>query len=201
MSKRSLKPGALVSPVPPVLVSCGTAERPNILTIAWTGIVNTIPPMTYISVRPQRYSYPLIRESGAFVINLATRSLVRAADWCGVRSGAKEDKFAACGLTPELLPDFPVPAIAESPVQFCCRVREVIPLGSHDMFLADIVGMYVDEQYVDPAGKLRLDRAGLLTYSHGEYFALGEKLGTFGFSVRKPVKKRRGAKPSPKRKK
>lgn len=191
MAKLSWKPGTLLSPVPPAMVSCGTMEHPNILTIAWTGIVNTIPPMTYISVRPQRYSYPIIRDSGEFVINLTTRELVHSADWCGVKTGAKEDKFAACGLTPELVPEVSAPAIAESPVNFCCKVRQIIPLGSHDMFLAEIVGMHVDGQYVDAAGKLHLDRARLAAYSHGEYFALGEKLGTFGYSVRKPVKKKR----------
>ena len=191
MSKLHWKPGTLISPVPPAMVSCGTIEHPNILTIAWTGIVNTIPPMTYISVRPQRYSYPIIKESGEFIINLTTRELVRAADWCGVKTGAKENKFEACGLTPEAVPEVAAPAIAESPINFCCKVREIIPLGSHDMFLAEIVGMHVDERYVDTAGKLHLDKAGLAAYSHGEYFALGEKLGSFGYSVKKPAKKKR----------
>lgn len=199
MSKQSWKPGTLVSPVPPVMVSCGSMEHPNILTIAWTGIVNTIPPMTYISVRPQRFSYPIIKERGEFVINLTTRELVRAADWCGVKTGAKENKFKACGLTPEALPGSDTPAIAESPVSFVCRVKEIIPLGSHDMFLAEITGMHVDERFVDAAGKLRLDKAGLAAYSHGEYFALGEKLGTFGFSVKKPAKKRKRAPKKPQR--
>ncbi|MGI5893976.1 MAG: flavin reductase family protein [Candidatus Merdivicinus sp.] len=191
MTKLSWKPGTLISPIPPAMVSCGTMEHPNILTIAWTGIVNTIPPMTYISVRPQRFSYPIIKESGEFVINLTTRQLVRACDWCGVKSGAKEDKFSACHLTPEAYPNFSAPGISESPVNFCCRVRQIIPLGSHDMFLADIVGMHVDGQFVDDAGKLHLDRAGLVAYSHGEYFALGEKIGSFGFSVKKTPKKKR----------
>ena len=185
MSKLSWKPGTLLSPVPPALVSCGTMERPNILTIAWTGIVNTIPPMTYISVRPQRHSYALIKESGEFAVNLTTRKLVRAADWCGVKSGAEEDKFAACRLTPEEAPGFSAPMVKESPLSLCCKVREVIPLGSHHMFLADVVAVHVDDNYVDQAGKLHLDRAELAAYAHGEYFALGEKLGSFGYSVKR----------------
>lgn len=188
MGKQVWKPGTMVSPVPPVMVSCGSLEKPNILTIAWTGIVNTIPAMTYISVRPERHSYPIIKERGEFVINLTTRRLTRAADYCGVKSGANTDKFAACKLTAEPASQVSAPLIKESPVNIECRVKQVIPLGSHEMFLAQIVAVNVDEELVDQNGKLHLDRSGLVAYSHGEYFALGEKLGSFGFSVRKKPK-------------
>ena len=188
MGKQVWKPGTMVSPVPPVMVSCGSLEKPNILTIAWTGIVNTIPAMTYISVRPQRFSYPLIKESGEFIINLTTRALTWAADYCGVKSGADTDKFSACKLTPAPASQVGAPLIKESPVNIECRVKQVIPLGSHDMFLAEIVAVNVDEVLVDQNGKLHLDQSGLVAYSHGEYFALGEKLGSFGYSVRKKPK-------------
>lgn len=203
MSKQVWKPGTMVSPVPPVMVSCGSMEKPNILTIAWTGIVNTIPAMTYISVRPERHSYPLIKESGEFVINLTTRNLTWAADYCGVKSGADTDKFAACKLTPQPASQVSTPLIKESPVNIECRVEQVIPLGSHHMFLARIVAVNVDEVLVDANGKLHLDKGGLVAYSHGEYFALGEKLGSFGYSVRKKPKSstRRPSKRKPYKKK
>ena len=188
MGKQVWKPGTMVSPVPPVMVSCGSLEKPNVLTIAWTGIINTIPAMTYISVRPQRYSYPLIKESGEFVINLTTRELTRSADYCGVKSGFDTDKFSACKLTAERASQIGAPLIKESPVNIECRVKQVISLGSHDMFLAEIVAVHVDEALVDQNGKLHLDKSGLVAYSHGEYFALGEKLGSFGYSVRKKPK-------------
>ena len=188
MGKQVWKPGTMVSPVPPVMVSCGSLEKPNILTIAWTGIVNTIPAMTYISVRLQRFSYPLIKESREFVINLTTRALTWAADYCGVKSGADTDKFSVCKLTPAPASQVGAPLIKESPVNIECRVKQVIPLGSHDMFLAEIVAVNVDEVLVDQNGKLHLDQSGLVAYSHGEYFALGEKLGSFGYSVRKKPK-------------
>lgn len=186
MSKIKWKGGALTAPVPPVMVSCaGRDGKPNIITIAWTGIVCTHPPKTYISVRPERYSYPIIKESGEFVVNLTSRELVRAADFCGMRTGRKVDKYAACALTPEYGEDFVCPAILESPLSIYCRVSDILPLGSHDMFLADIVQISVEETLIDRAGKLRLDRAGLCAYAHGEYFELGRKLGSFGFSVAK----------------
>ena len=185
------KGGTLLAPVPAVMVSCGSLEKPNVLTIAWTGILCTNPPKTYISVRPERFSYPLIKESGKFVINLTTEQLVRAADFCGVRSGRDIDKFAACGLTavPALELD-DTPMIAESPVSIECRVTDIVPLGTHDMFIADIVSVAVDPELVNEAGALRLDKAGLTDYSHGEYFALGKKLGSFGYSVKKKKKRR-----------
>ena len=173
-------------------------EKPNLLTIGWTGIVSTHPAMTYISVRPERYSYPLIRESGEFVINLTNRALTRAADFCGVRSGRDLDKFAHCGLTPAAASAVSAPLLAESPVNLECRVTQVLELGSHHMFLAEIVAVDVASSVVDQNGRLCLDRADLVAYAHGEYFALGEKLGSFGYSVRKkPARRPAGRKPRP----
>ncbi len=185
MSKVAWKGGALLGPLPPVMVSCGDGERDNILTIAWTGITCTHPPKTYISVRPSRHSYPIIRETGEFVINLAPASLVRSVDYCGIYTGAKVDKFARCGLHREQAREVKCPLIAESPLSLECRVTDVIPLGTHDMFLADIVAVDVDEALLDEKGSLRLDRAGLAAFAHGEYFALGRSLGKFGFSAAK----------------
>ena len=187
MSKVTWKPATLMAPVPPALVSCGTVEEPNCLTIAWTGIVNTNPPMTYISVRPTRHSYHLIKESGEFVINLTTKELLRTADWCGARSGAKYDKFKEKGLTAEPATIVSAPMIAQSPVSLECKVRSVTPLGTHDMFLADIVAVNVDEKYIDETGKLRLEQCGLVAYAHGSYYAIGKKMGYFGYSVKKHV--------------
>lgn len=190
MAKLKWKGGALVAPVPPCMVSCGSEDEGNcnIITVAWTGIVNTVPPKTYISVRPSRHSYGIIKKSGEFVINLTPASLVRKADYCGIYTGAKVDKFDKCGLTKERAGEVSCPLIAESPLSLECRVTDIIPLGSHDMFLADIVAVDVDEALIDKDGKLRLDKAGLAAFAHGEYFALGEKIGTFGFSVKKKKK-------------
>lgn len=193
MAKIKWKGGALTAPVPPAMISCmGQNEKPNIITIAWTGILCTHPPKTYISVRPERYSYPLIKESGEFVINLTSKALVHAADFCGMRTGRKVDKFTACGLTPEydINSDFRCPAIAEAPLSIYCKVDRIVPLGSHDMFIADVVQIAVDESLLDGSGKLRLDKAGLAAFAHGEYFELGRRLGTFGFSVAKKKKRR-----------
>lgn len=187
--------GTLLSPVPPALVTCSDGERENVLTVAWTGIVNSDPPKTYISVRPSRYSYDIIKKSGVFAINLTTKELTRAADWCGVRTGAKENKFERCRLETERASEIDCPVLAASPLALECRVTDVIPLGSHDMFLADIVAIDVNEDLVDENGKLHLDRAGLVAYSHGEYFELGKRIGKFGFSVAKKKK------PTPKKKK
>lgn len=189
MSKIKWKGGALLAPVPPTLVTCSDGEHDNVLTVAWTGIVNTQPPKTYISVRPSRYSYNIIKKSGVFAINLVTRSLVRSADTCGVYTGAKVDKFKKCGLTREGASEIACPVIAESPLCLECRVTDIIPLGSHDMFLADIVAVDVDETLVDEKGKLRLDRADLVAYAHGDYYDLGKRLGSFGFSVARKKKK------------
>ena len=200
MAKIKWKGGALIAPVPPAMISCGnTADgTANIITIAWTGIVNTIPPKTYISVRPSRHSYNLIKESGEFAINLTTADLVKKADYCGIYTGAKVNKFEKCDLHPEQASEISCPIIEESPLSLECRVTDVIPMGTHHMFLADIVAVDVDETLLDKDGKLRLDKARLAAFAHGEYFALGEKLGTFGFSVKKKKKKapqKKGAAP------
>lgn len=185
--KKNWKPGTVLYPLPAVLVSCGTTpEEYNLLTVAWTGTVCTSPPMCYISVRPERYSYEIIRRTGEFVINLTTERMARAVDWCGVRSGRDFDKFRETGLTPAPAEVIAAPIVAESPVSIECRVRQVVPLGSHDMFLAEVVNVQVDSQFVDSgSGRFELEKARLLAYSHGEYFALGEAIGRFGWSVRK----------------
>ena len=185
MAKLTWKAGALLAPVPPALVTCGTMEHPNVLTIGWTGIVCTHPAMTYISVRPTRHSYGIIEQSGEFVINLPTSSMAKAVDFCGMRTGAKLDKLAKCRLTPVPAETVAAPLIAECPVSLECKVTEMRPLGSHTMFLAEITAVQVEERLVDSKGKLNLQQAGLLAYAHGEYFALGRKCGDFGFSVRK----------------
>lgn len=191
MAKIKLKGGALLAPVPAVLVSCGSMEKPNLFTVAWTGITNTQPPKTYISVRKSRYSYDLIKASGEFVINLTTASMVRAVDFCGVRSGRDLDKFAHCALTPIAASEVSAPMVEECPLSIECRVTDVIELGSHDLFLADIVGVSADDTLINENGRLMLDRADLMAYCHGEYFTLGKKIGKFGFSVQKKKKKRR----------
>lgn len=192
MAKLQWKPGTLLAPAPPALVSCGTMEEHNVLTAAWTGIVNSEPPMTYVSIRPQRHSHSIIQEKGEFVINLPTEAIVKATDLCGVKSGRDVDKFALAGLTAEPSNLVAAPGIAECPISLECKVREVTSLGSHDMFLADIVAVDVDPKYVDEKGALHMEKAGLLAYAHGAYFGLGKQLGTFGFSVRKkPLKKSR----------
>ena len=189
MKKVKWRGGALIAPLPPVMVTCGTEEKPNILTIAWTGILNTIPPKTYISVRPSRYSYNLIKESKEFVINLTPAELVRACDYCGVKSGDKFNKFEDMKLTTQKASVVSVPLLEQSPVSIECKVTDIVSLGSHDMFIADIVAVNVAEELIDSSGKLHLDKANLVAYSHGEYFELGKKLGTFGFSVQKKKKK------------
>ncbi len=188
MAKVKWRGGTLLSPVPPALVTCSDGEHDNVLTIAWTGILCSDPPKTYISVRPSRHSYEMIKKSGVFAINLTTKSLVRAADWCGVYTGAKVDKFARCKLERERATEIDCPILSDSPLTLECRVTDVVPLGSHDMFLADIVAMDVDESLLDESGKLHLDRAGLVAYAHGEYFELGKRLGKFGYAVAKKKK-------------
>ena len=191
MAKQFWKGSALLAPVPAALVTCGTVERPNVLTIGWTGIVCTRPPMTYVSVRPERYSHDIIRDSGEFVINLTTSAMVRETDLCGVKSGRDTDKFALCGFHAVPAAKVEAPLIEECPVSLECRVTESRLLGSHTMFLAEIVGVDADEKYIDSKGKLNLQQCGLAAYAHGEYFALGRKLGDFGFSVRKKKKNRK----------
>lgn len=189
MGKIKWKGGALTAPVPPCMVTCGKGEGANIITVAWTGIINTVPPKTYISVRPTRHSYGLIKESGEFCVNLTSAELVRAADFCGIYTGKKVDKFTKCGLTKGEATEVSCPIIAESPLSLECRVTDMIELGSHHMFLADIVAVDVDEALIDREGKLRLERADLAAFAHGEYFELGKKIGTFGFSAKKKKKK------------
>lgn len=192
MAKVNFKGGALLAPLPPVLVSCGSEEDGdmNIMTVAWTGILNTQPPKTYISVRPSRHSYGIIKKNKEFVLNLTTASLVRAADYCGIYTGEKVNKFEKCRLTPESAQIVRAPLIAESPLSIECRVTDIVPLGTHDMFIADIVSVSVSEEIIDEKGRICLDRAELAAYAHGEYFALGRKLGTFGFSAKKKKRKR-----------
>ena len=194
MAKMKWKGGALIAPLPPVMVSCGDMEKSNIMTVAWTGIINTIPPKTYISVRPSRYSYNIIKESGEFVINLTPAKIIKAADYCGIYTGAKVDKFAKCNLTREEATEVSAPLIAECPLSLECKVTDVIPLGSHDMFMADIVAVDVDESLIDKEGKLHLEKAGLAAYAHGEYFELGKRIGKFGFSTAKKKKSSKGKK-------
>lgn len=192
MSKVLWKGSTLLAPVSPTMVTCGPMEKPNIITVAWTGIVNSNPPITYVSIRPTRYSHQLIRDSGEFVINLTPSLLVRKADICGVKSGRDLDKFELTGLTPTPANLVKTVLIEECPVNLECKVRDVSSLGSHDMFLADIVGVDIDEEYLDGEGKLHMERCGLAAYVHGEYFTIGKKVGSFGFSVRKRAKRKPG---------
>lgn len=187
MGKQVWKPGNMLYPLPAVMVSTADkAGNDNIITIAWTGTVCTDPAMLYISVRPERYSYYMLRESGEFVVNLTTEKLAGATDWCGVRSGKDLDKWKECGLTrgkaEKLLY---APVIKESPVNIECKVCEIKELGSHHMFLAEVAAVQVDEKYMQKTGKFELNASGLLAYSHGEYFSLGKDLGRFGWSVKK----------------
>ncbi len=188
MPKQFWKGSALLAPVPAALVTCGTIDSPNVLTIGWTGIVCTRPPMTYISVRPERYSHDIIKSSGEFVINLTTSAMCRETDFCGVKSGKDINKIEKCGFHLSPAEKVGVPMIDECPVSLECKVTESKLLGSHTMFLAEIVGIDVDEKYIDSKGKLNLQQCGLMAYAHGEYFALGRKLGDFGWSVRKKKK-------------
>lgn len=191
--KQSWKPGTLIYPLPAVLVSCGTTpEEYNLLTVAWTGTICTNPPMCYISVRKERHSYDIIRRSGEFAINITTEELARATDWCGVRSGRNEDKWTKMGLTPLLTSHIKAPIVGESPLSICCRVKQVMELGSHDMFIAEVVGVEADERYIDPAtGRFSLEKASPIVYSHGEYYTLGRLIGHFGWSVKKKNSKKR----------
>lgn len=181
--RKTLNAGTLLAPLPAVMVTCGTMEKANVMTAAWTGIINTKPPMTYISVRPTRHSYGIIKESGEFVINLTTSKTVRETDFCGVKSGRDTEKLKRCGLHITSASAVKAPVIEESPLALECRVTEIKSLGSHDMFIAEILAVNVDGRYIDSKGKINLNQAGLMAYSHGEYFALGRKLGSFGYSV------------------
>ncbi len=187
MAKQTWKPGNMIYPLPAVMVSTADKEgNSNILTVAWTGTVCTNPPMAYISVRPERYSYHMIKESTEFVINLTTKQLAHATDYCGVRSGRDVDKWKECRLTKGSASSLKyAPVIEEAPVNIECKVKSIQELGSHHMFLAEVTAVQVDEAYMDENGKFDLNRTGLIAYSHGEYLDLGKKLGTFGYSVRK----------------
>lgn len=188
MAKRSFDGAVIMAPLPCVMVTSGTKEAPNVMTVAWTGILNTHPAKTYISVRPSRHSYSLIKESGEFVINLVPSTLVKACDFCGVRSGKNTDKFKLMPLTAEASEAVSAPTLLESPLSLECRVTDVVSLGTHDMFIADIVKMRVSEDIIDENGKFCLEKAGLLAYMHGNYYTLGKKIGSFGYSVKKKKK-------------
>lgn len=186
MSKQIWKPGNMLYPLPVVMVSVADKEgKQNIITIAWTGTICSDPPMVSISVRPERYSYHMIKETGEFVINLTTKELAFATDYCGVKSGRDVDKFAAMQLTPVRGEKVKAPLIAESPVNLECKVTEVKHLGTHDMFMAEVVCVHADEKYMDEQNRFHLEMADPIVYSHGIYMTTGEKIGTFGYSVRK----------------
>lgn len=188
MAKITWKGGALLAPVPPVMVTCGDMENANIITVAWTGILNTHPPRVSVAIRPTRHSYGIIKERGEFVINLTPSRLIRECDYCGIYTGAKVDKFAKTGLHKTPATAVAAPLIEECPLALECKVLEIIPQGTHDLFLAEIVAVDADESVLDENGRLCLDRAGLAAFAHGEYFALGEKIGKFGFSASKKGK-------------
>ena len=191
MSKVTWKPGTFLYPLPAVMVSCGNMEKSNIITVAWTGIINTDPAMVYISVRPTRYSYNLIKESGEFVINLTTKDLAFATDWCGVKTGAKVDKFKEMKLTKEQGKFVNCPMIKESPVSVECKVKEIKELGSHHMFVAEVLAINADEKYIDEKGAFDISKCDLIAYSNGNYYSLGKKIGRFGYSVQKKKKRRK----------
>ena len=185
MAKKIWKSGTFIYPIPAVMVSCGDMEKSNIITVAWTGILNTNPAMCYISVRPERYSYNIIKETGEFVINLTTKELAYATDWCGVKSGKNFDKFKEMKLTKEKSNFVKCPAIKESPVSVECRVKEIKSLGSHDMFIAEVLAINADEKYIDSKGAFDISKCNLIAYANGGYYILGKKVGKFGFSVQK----------------
>ncbi len=190
MAKQMWKPGNMIYPVPVVMVSVADKEkRPNIITVAWTGTTCTNPAMAYISVRKERYSHGILMETGEFVINLTTEKLAYATDYCGVRSGRDVDKFKEMRLTPIEAQTISAPMIAESPVNIECKVKQILNLGSHDMFLAEVTAVHADEQYMDERGRFDLQKANPIVYSHGEYYGLGKPIGTFGYSVKKKSKK------------
>lgn len=185
--KQDWKPGTLIYPLPAAMISCGKDESEyNIITASWVGTICTNPPMCYISIRPERYSYNIIKKNMEFVINITTEELARATDWCGVRSGSNYNKFEETGLTPITSSIVNAPAILESPLNIECRVKEILSLGSHDMFIADVVNIKADDKYIDPSsGKFNLEDAHPIAYSHGQYFTLCKSIGHFGWSVKK----------------
>ena len=183
MSRQTWKPGTLVYPVPAVLITCKDDQKENVFTVAWTGTICSDPAMTYISVRKERYSYDIIKNSGLFCINLTTEELAYATDYCGVKSGKNENKFKSLNLETEKASQIDVPIIKKSPVVIECKVEEIKELGSHDMFIARVIA--VDEKYIDENGRFDMQKCKLMAYSHGHYYSLGEQLGKFGFSVKK----------------
>ena len=185
MTKTTWKAGTMIYPLPAVMVTSGTMEKPNVFTAAWTGVINSEPAMTYVSIRPSRYSHELIEQNGEFVINLTTQDLLHAADFCGVKSGRDTDKFAETGMTPMPCKFVKAPQIAQSPVSVECKVTEIKKLGSHDMFMAEILAVNVDDSLLDETGKLALEKCGLVAFCHGGYYGLSGQIGTFGFSVAK----------------
>lgn len=191
MAKISWKPGTMLAPIPPALISCGTMENPNMMTAAWTGVICSEPTLVYVSIRPSRYSYQLIKENDEFVINIPTVKLAKAVDLCGVKSGRNVDKFKLTGLTAQKCVKISAPQVAESPISLECVVKSVTSYGTHDMFLAEVVAVNVDETLVDSQNALKLDKAGLLAYAHGFYYALGKKIGKFGWSVEKKITKKK----------
>ena len=190
MSKVMWKPGTFIYPLPAVMVTSGTMEKSNIITVAWTGILNTNPAMVYISVRPTRYSYNLIKEQGEFVINLTNEKLVRATDWCGVKTGAKVDKFKEMKLHKEKANFVKCPLIKESPASIECKVKEIKELGSHHMFVGEVLAINADSEYIDKNGAFDISKCNLIAYSNGHYYKLGNKIGRFGFSVQKNKNKK-----------
>lgn len=191
MSKVMWKPGTFEYPIPAVMVSCGTMEKSNIITVAWTGIICTNPAQVYVSIRPERYSYNIIKDSGEFVINLTNEKLAYATDWCGVRSGSKYDKFKEMKLTKEKANFVRCPMIKESPISIECKLKEIRDLGSHHMFIADVLAINSDEQYINEKGAFDISKCELIAYANGGYYKLGKKIGKFGFSVKKNKKKNR----------
>ena len=195
MAKIIWPAGTLLAPVPPALISSGTLEKPNVMTAAWTGIIASDPVITYVSIRPSRYSHELISESNEFVINVPNLPLLKATDFCGVKSGRNTDKFKACNLTAEKCAHISAPQIKEAPISLECKVKDIQHFGTHDMFIAEVLAVHIDEKYLNKQGALDLQKADLLAYAHGFYYVLGKKLGKFGFSVekKKTIKKRRAA--------
>ena len=191
MGKITWKPGTFLYPLPVVMVSCGTMEKSNIITEASTGILNTKPPTVYISVRPSRHSYQMIKQQGEFVINLTNKSLVRATDWCGVKTGSKVNKFKEMNLHKEKANFVKCPMIKESPVSVECKVKEIKEMGTHHVFIADVLAINADEKYIDSKGAFDISKCDLIAYSNGHYYSLGKKLGKFGFSVQKKRKRKK----------
>ena len=190
MAKKIWKSGTFIYPIPAVMVSCGDMENSNIITVAWTGILNTNPAKVYISVRPERYSYNIIKEKKEFVINLTNKDLAYATDWCGVKTGAKVDKFKEIHLTKEECQFVSAPAIKESPVSIECKVTDIKEFGSHHMFIADVMSIDADEKYINEKGSFDISKCNLIAYANGGYYELGRKIGKFGFSVEKKKKKK-----------